>query len=220
MTSAGCRSPVRGLIRFTDLSPCETCPQARQCPLPAARGQSPDSFGLLMRMDAGETLFHSGETFRHLYALRSGIIARWLMDGERYDTVVGFYLPGELAGLGGFADGRYRFTTVAIQPAMVCPMEAEELTASDPPLGMQALRSAMAWQGEVDAHQHRYLKLTDPQRRIAGCLQALRQRAARVALGPGERLRIPLPLIASHLGLDTHVVRELVAHDITDQVTL
>lgn len=208
------------LVRLSDVSPCESCPQAPQCVLPPVRQQSAAAFRPLLAMEPGETLFHSGEPFRHLYAIRHGILVRWEQADEWQPTVVGFYLPGEIAGLGGFAEGYYRFTVVTVQPTVACPVDPEAITTSESPLGMRALRRAMAWQSRVDACQHRYLKLADAARRVAGCLHALRQRRERVVLPPTENLCIPIPLIASHLGLDAATVRALVAHDTADQVAL
>ncbi|MBA1147906.1 Crp/Fnr family transcriptional regulator [Ectothiorhodospiraceae bacterium WFHF3C12] len=220
MKSTDCRSSRLRLIRFSDVSPCHSCPQAGQCPLPPVREHSAEAFQPLARLEPGETLFSSGQPFRNLYAVRRGILARWQVNDEHQPTVVGFYLPGELAGLGGFAYGRYWFSAVAIQPAIVCPLDSERLAATDSPIGMQVLKSAMAWQAKVDARQHRYLMLAEPRRKVVDCLKALRQRSEAVTPGSGEQLRISVPLMANHLRLSVATVRDLVAHDAADQVAL
>ena len=82
---------------------CRDCSLARLC-LPM--GLNPTD---MERLDAvmsrprplkrGEHLFRSGDSFRSLYAVRSGSLKVYTPCQDGTEQVLGFHLPGELVGL-------------------------------------------------------------------------------------------------------------------------
>src|SRR3954463_2135631 len=55
------------------------------------------------RIAMGETLFHAGEKFQFVYAVRSGTFKSSLTLSDGREQVSGFHIAGELMGLDGLA---------------------------------------------------------------------------------------------------------------------
>lgn len=201
------------------VSPCLDCPRSLDCFLLPIRQQeeAEAAFAPPRRLRPGDVLFARGRSFDRLYAVREGLLARWHQAEGELPTVVGFYLPGDVAGLGGFAHGYYRYTVTAVQPALVCPVEWAVLEGL--PGSAKPLQRALSWQGEVDGWQHRYLMRSSARERVEGCLAALRQRCERLAAS-ATRYPLDADLLASHLGLDLEEVRRWAPLDARQQILL
>lgn len=110
---------------------CSTCPIKDKC-LPA--GASERDLGRLdslkfarRRIKEGEVLFHSGQPFAFVYAVRSGTLKATLATSDGREQVGGFAMAGELLGLDGMASGTHSTTVTALEDAEVCAIPYAQL---------------------------------------------------------------------------------------------
>lgn len=91
----------------------------------------------------GDHLFHQGDAFQCLYAVRSGCIKSYVDSEEGEEQVLGFHLPGELVGMDAIHRGRHQCSAVVLDTAMVCRLpfgELSDMTRRIPSLQQQLFR--------------------------------------------------------------------------------
>lgn len=126
---------------------CSACSLKELC-LPI--GLKPDEFAHLdavikqsRRLKKGEYLFHSGEHFDSLFAIRTGFFKTSINTPDGRDQVTGFFMSGELMGMDGISNGTYSGDAVALEDSEVCelPFERlEDLSKQLPSLNMHFFR--------------------------------------------------------------------------------
>lgn len=85
----------------------------------------------------GDRVYHAGEKFRSVYAVRSGAIKTISNTQDGQEQVTGFYLPAEIIGMDGLATNAHSNTAVALETSAVCEIpfsRLEELSAQLPNL--------------------------------------------------------------------------------------
>ncbi len=95
------------------------------------------------RVKRGEFLFHAGETFTSLFAIRTGFFKTTISTQDGRDQVTGFFMSGELVGTDGICLGKYACDAVALEDSEVCELpfdQVDELNAKIPQLYMHFLR--------------------------------------------------------------------------------
>lgn len=81
-------------------------------------------------LQRGEYLYHSGDKFQQIYAVRSGAIKAYKTTEDGNEQILGFYLPGELLGLDAIDKSEHVCSTVALETSSFCAipfMRLEEL---------------------------------------------------------------------------------------------
>jgi CRP/FNR family transcriptional regulator, anaerobic regulatory protein len=68
----------------------------------------------------GEYLYHAGDPFTTLYAIRSGFFKNDLVLKDGRNQIIGFHMPGEILGTDGIASGEYTCNAVSLADAEVC----------------------------------------------------------------------------------------------------
>lgn len=68
----------------------------------------------------GDHLFRLGEQFHAVYAVRSGVFKTYVVDREGREHVLGFYMRGDILGLGAIYPEHYLCNAQALTPAVVC----------------------------------------------------------------------------------------------------
>ncbi|MBU6460430.1 MAG: fumarate/nitrate reduction transcriptional regulator Fnr [Proteobacteria bacterium] len=79
------------------------------------------------RVHAGETLYHAGEPFHAIYAVRSGFFKSLLGSQEGREQVIAFHMSGEIMGMDGIASDTYMCDTVALEDSEVCLIQYHHL---------------------------------------------------------------------------------------------
>ena len=95
------------------------------------------------RVKKGEFLFHAGETFSSLYAVRTGFFKTTVSTQDGRDQVTGFFMSGELVGTDGICLGKYACDAVALEDSEVCELpfdQVDELNGKIPNLYLHFLR--------------------------------------------------------------------------------
>jgi CRP/FNR family transcriptional regulator len=112
---------------------CSNCSLRDIC-LPC--GMKPSDVGGLddlhfsrIKVKAGETLYHEGQTFRNIYAVRMGTFKSSMTLADGREQVTGFQMAGELMGLDGIADGAYASNSTAIEDTEVCTIPYDQISA-------------------------------------------------------------------------------------------
>src|SRR5215203_2035813 len=70
----------------------------------------------------GASLFHTGEKFVSLYAIRTGFFKTCVTTEDGRDQVTGFQMAGEIIGLDGIVNEQHTCDAVALEDAEVCVM--------------------------------------------------------------------------------------------------
>ena len=75
----------------------------------------------------GAALFHSGEKFSSLYAIRTGFFKTCVASEDGRDQVTGFQMAGEIVGLDGIVHDHHTCDAIALEDAEVCVMPFDRI---------------------------------------------------------------------------------------------
>ena len=130
-------------VRFVRLAPgsmaaatpatlCSTChlkDLCLPCGLPQPDVERLDALRFARRrIKQGEVLYHAGDRFDVIYAVRSGTFKTSLAMKDGREQVTGFQMAGELLGLDGLAHGRHPGTATALEDAEICAIPYAHLS--------------------------------------------------------------------------------------------
>ena len=76
-----------------------------------------------------ELLFHNGERFTSLYAIRTGVFKTRVTSEDGRDQVTGFQMAGEIIGLDGIVNNHHSCDAVALEDSEVCVMPFDRIEA-------------------------------------------------------------------------------------------
>jgi CRP/FNR family transcriptional regulator len=164
------------------------------------------------RIKRGERLFNAGDTFRGLFAIRSGFFKTSLVDGEGRDQVTGFFMGGELLGMDGLGSGRYKDHAIALEDSDVCvmPYSLIEEVALEVPSLQRRLHTFLAREIGRGHGVMLLLGLMCAEERLATFLINLSRRLLhRGYSGSNFVLRMTREEIGSYLGLKLETVSRL-----------
>jgi CRP/FNR family transcriptional regulator, anaerobic regulatory protein len=161
------------------------------------------------RIKEGEALYHEGERFQFMYAVRSGTFKSVLNLKDGREQVTGFQMAGELLGLDGLAAGKHASSAVALEDAEICAIpyaNLSELAIASPDLHLTISRlmsreivrehSLMMLLGSMNAEQ-----------RLAAFLLNISQRMKARGYSASEfHLRMMRVDIGSYLGMKLETV--------------
>ncbi|SEI78755.1 CRP/FNR family transcriptional regulator, anaerobic regulatory protein [Allopseudospirillum japonicum] len=157
----------------------------------------------------GEYLFHQGDNFDCVYAVRSGSIKNYAMTNEGEEQITNFYLPSELVGLDGVDCDTYPVSAKALETTTVCEIpfsRLEELAVELPELRAQILR-IMSKELRDDKQMMMLLSKKNAEERVATFLSNLSTRFKRRGYSP-YTFRLPMSRneIGNYLGLAVETV--------------
>lgn len=75
----------------------------------------------------GAQLFHTGEKFSSLYAIRTGFFKTCVATEDGRDQVTGFQMAGEIIGLDGIVNDQHTCEAIALEDAEVCVMPFDRI---------------------------------------------------------------------------------------------
>jgi CRP/FNR family transcriptional regulator, anaerobic regulatory protein len=85
----------------------------------------------------GDRIYHAGEKFQSVYAVRSGAVKTVTITQDGQEQVTGFYLPGEIIGMDGLATNSHSNSAIALETSAICDIpfsRLEELSSQLPSL--------------------------------------------------------------------------------------
>lgn len=160
-------------------------------------------------LQRGDYIYHAGEPFRSIYAVRSGAIKGFSVNNDGVEQVTGFYLPGEIFGMDGIGHARHINAAVALETSAVCEIpfsRMEELSMQIPSL-QRHFFSLMSREITNDQQLITLLSKNSAEERVATLLTSISARNARRKLS-GTRFRLPMSRadIGNYLGLTVETV--------------
>lgn len=165
-------------------------------------------------LERNSVLFRAGEPTRSVFISQNGSFKTVAINEAGDEQVIGFYFPGELIGLEGLGDGKFRADAVALELAHVCevPLPALERVA-----GQRAdfQRQMMRAMGEGMARHQDHLEMLgrkQAQERLAMFLHGLSERQGRLGRDP---LQLHLAMSRSDIGSYLSLVIETVSRGLS-----
>ncbi len=166
------------------------------------------------RVSRGASLYHNGDSFESLYAVRSGAFKTVGVSRQGDEKITGFHLPGELLGLDAINGGRHGYNAVALEDSEVCVIpfaQLERMALSMPALQHQLLRLLS---GDISRDQGLMLLLgsMSAEQRLSAFLLSLSRRHKRLGFAPNRfMLRMTREEIGNYLGLTMETVSRLLS---------
>jgi CRP/FNR family transcriptional regulator len=180
------------------------------------QGLSPDE---LPRLEAlicnarpvarGQTLYRAGDSFEHLYAVRSGSLKTSMTHRDGREQVTGLRLAGEALGLDGISDGRHACSATALEDSTVCVIPYKALKRLCREIGsmQERLHKLMGEQIVREAAQMMVLGSLSTDERVAAFLLDVSERNAQRGYSWAEfNLRMTREDMGSYLGTTLETV--------------
>ena len=154
-------------------------------------------------------IFHAGDPFQSVYAIRSGAIKSYCTSEDGSEQVTGFYLPGEIFGWDGIDNNNHKNTAVALETTALCeiPFNRLEEVSRTMPILQQHFMRLMAKEITSDQELITLLAKSSAEERVASLLISLSNRLKRQHLS-ATRFRLPMSRadIGNYLGLTVETV--------------
>jgi CRP/FNR family transcriptional regulator len=157
----------------------------------------------------GEALFHAGDTFQSVYAVRTGFFKTCVSSEDGRDQVTGFQMAGELLGLDAISQDRHTCDAVALEDSQVCviPYAQLEMLAREFTALQHSFHKIMSREIVRDHGVMLLLGSMRAEERLAAFLLNLSQRFTARGYSPSEfYLRMTREEIGSYLGLKLETV--------------
>jgi CRP/FNR family transcriptional regulator len=208
--------PLRNVVPIRSAAlkvACSSCNLRELC-LPV--GLAPDDMERLdtlveMRraVKRGEVLYGAGESFRSLYAVRTGFFKTRVAAEDGRDQVTGFQMAGELLGFDGIGSERHTCDAVALEDSQVCVLPFGQLESLSRQFGDLQRQLHKVMSREI-VREHGVMLLLGSMRaeeRLAAFLLNLTQRLQARGFSPTSLvLRMTREEIGSYLGLKLETV--------------
>jgi CRP/FNR family transcriptional regulator len=162
-------------------------------------------------LQRGEFIYHEGDNFRGLLAIKSGSAKLVANDQHGNEHILNILLPGELLGFDGLSDEKHSCAAIALETTSFCMLPAEsmnELFHNVPSLTREIFRHT----GEKMSEDKTQLILSKrpAEERLAYFLLSLSERLKRRGFSASEfKLSLTRQEIGNHLGLALETVSRL-----------
>ncbi|WP_207063918.1 fumarate/nitrate reduction transcriptional regulator Fnr [Motiliproteus sp. SC1-56] len=118
-------------LRSLGSNHCNNCGLAALClPLSLNASDMERLDGIIEKsppLKKGSHLFHQGDPFVSIYAVRAGTIKTYTVTNQGEEQITGFYFPGELVALSAIATESYPVSAKILETTTVCEIPYERL---------------------------------------------------------------------------------------------
>lgn len=203
------RSPILNI----QPSNCHNCRMSALCLPLALDSSSLDRLDKVIErgrpIHKNKYIFHGGDPFRAVYAIRSGAVKSFCISDDGSEQVTGFYLPGEIFGWDGIDNNTHSNTATTLETTALCEIpfaRFEEISRTMPILQKQFMR-LMAKELTSDQELIGLLAKSSAEERVASLLLSLSSRLKRQHLS-ATQFRLPMSRadIGNYLGLTVETV--------------
>lgn len=162
----------------------------------------------------GEVLYRIGQSFEHIFAIRSGSVKTYIFTDDGRVQITGFHIAGELIGLNDIDSKIYSCEARALETTSVCEVSIEkfqELVERIPAIQYQMLK---IMSGEIRQNQELMLLLgkKSAEERLATYLLGLSRRFEKRNYSPIQfNLSMSRSDIGNYLGLAEETVCRVLA---------
>lgn len=165
--------------------------------------------GARRKINRGKTLFHIGERFLNLYAIRTGFFKTCISSEDGRDQVMGFQMAGEIIGLDGIVNDHHTCDAVALEDAEICVLPIAQIEILSRKVNSLQRHINKILSREI-VRQHNVMLLLGSMRaeeRLAAFLLNLAQRLHSRGFSQSELvLRMTREEIGSYLGLKLETI--------------
>jgi len=209
-------APGEGVVRMP--TPCSDCALRTVCVPCGVAQQFLDEMDELVfarrKIHKGEHLFHAGDTFKSLYAFRSGFFKTYVDAPDGTSKIISFPMAGDVVGMDGIESDVHRFNLVALEDGDVCiiPFAHLQVVAARSPAVQRQMHKLMS--REINREQNLMMLLGSMRAdaRVATFLLSLSSRfAARGYSSVAFNLRMTREEIGSYLGLKLETVSRVLS---------
>jgi CRP/FNR family transcriptional regulator len=195
---------------------CASCRLSELC-LPIALNENEvDRLDKIVRRNRpnkkGSHLYRQGDRFKSVYAVRSGSFKSYTLTSNGRHRVAGFFLPGEIIGMGGIASKTYVSSMIALEHSSICEIPFNQLERLSQQLPSLQQRFFAIMGNEIAKGQDIHTLLSDftAEQRVASFLLGLSSRFSRTALSV-THFRLPMSRndIGEFLGLTLETVSRI-----------
>ena len=203
------RSPILNI----QPSNCHNCRMSALCLPLALDSSSMDRLDKVIDrgrpIHKNKYIFHGGDPFRAVYAIRSGAVKSFCISDDGSEQVTGFYLPGEIFGWDGIDNNTHSNTATTLETTALCEIpfaRFEEISRTMPILQKHFMR-LMAKELTSDQELIGLLAKSSAEERVASLLLSLSSRLKRQHLS-ATQFRLPMSRadIGNYLGLTVETV--------------
>lgn len=110
---------------------CKDCSLASLCLPLSLNMEDMDALDDIVKrgrpLKKGEFLFHQGDRFSSVFAVRAGTLKTFSMTDSGDEQITGFHLPSELVGMSGMDTESYPVCAQALETTSVCEIPFERL---------------------------------------------------------------------------------------------
>jgi CRP/FNR family transcriptional regulator len=167
-----------------------------------------------LRLQKGTVVYHAGDPFSSLYAIRVGSCKTTILGEKGYLQVAGYHMVGDIIGLDGIGTGLHASDAVALEDSELCVLpfgRLAELARHVLPL-QHNLHRIMSREIERDQNVMLVLGSMRAEERLAAFLVSLSERYHRRGYSGTEFvLRMTREDIGSYLGLKLETVSRLLS---------
>ena len=208
---------IGDVVSIRDLkAACTTCEMRELCMPFGLDSQELEQIDTLVgsrvRLTRGEALYHMGDAFHGLYAVRVGSLKTDVLVEDGREQVTGYHMIGDILGLDGMATDLHASRATALEDAEVCalPLDRLETLAHRVPALQRNLRSFLAREISRDQWSMLLLGSMRAEERLATFLLDLAARYRRRGFSSTQfTLRMTRKEIGSYLGLTLETVSRL-----------
>ena len=160
----------------------------------------------------GDHVFRQDESFKAVYAVRSGTLKSYSTTDTGQEQVTGFYFPGEILGMDGISKNRHPSSAIALETAAICEIPFEllgDLSIRVPSLQRHFFQ-LMSQEIASDQQLITALSKNSAEQRVAALLLSISARNARRKLSATAfRLSMSRADIGNYLGLTVETVSRI-----------
>ena len=165
-------------------------------------------------LEPGDFLYHRGDPFTSLYAIRSGCLKSSLRNATGREQVAGFHIKGDIVGVGGISTRNYILTLTALERSEICEIHfdrLEELAHRIPSVNHRLVEILARYQ-ERGYAVGLLLREKSADARLAGFLLDFSRRLAARDRDPAS-FKLPMSRsdLASHLALNASTISKAFA---------
>jgi CRP/FNR family transcriptional regulator, anaerobic regulatory protein len=173
------------------------------------------------KVKRGEVLFHSGEKFTNLFAIRTGFFKTCIASEDGRHQVTGFQMAGEIIGLDGVVNDMHTCDAVALEDAEVCIMPFDRIEEISREVNSLQRHVHKIMSREI-VREHGVIMLLGSMRaeeRLAAFLLNLVQRLHARGFSQSELiLRMSREEIGSYLGMKIETVSRTFSKFVEDKI--
>jgi len=177
--------------------------------------------GARRKIKRGETLYHNGERFTNLYAIRTGFFKTCVTSEDGRDQVTGFQMAGEIIGLDGIVNDSHTCDAVALEDGEICAMPFAQIENLSREVNALQHHVHKIMSREI-VREHGVMLLLGSMRaeeRLAAFLLNLAQRLHARGFSQSELiLRMTREEIGSYLGLKLETISRTFSKFVDDQI--